>query len=182
MSKQIVELYQYSDKYIVVFGNTKDYKSHFVAAGGQFRLSFKLADTKGPGWGFFMSLKPKVEKLINDINNGVIKPTPQVADEPKMGSSAVIDDKAFNILLKRIEFLEQEVALLRGCDVDNKRLLKKPNCDERKLPSSNYEEEEPEYEDEPQRLLPKKNKETAERLLPKKNKEDEPQRLLSKKK
>ena len=115
-SKNIVELYTYSDKYLVVFGNTKDYKSHFIAAKGQFRPSFKLVPEKGAGWGFYMSLKNSVEKLVNDINSGVIKPSPDESTqtERKSGSSNTIDDNALVNILKRLEVLEQEVSMLRS--------------------------------------------------------------------
>src|SRR4051812_45628788 len=61
-----LEITDYSEKAIAVYGNTKPYKSSLLDLGGKFNGALK----GGAGWIFPKIKKAKVQELLDQINNG----------------------------------------------------------------------------------------------------------------
>ncbi len=119
-----VELVDYSEKALAIFGNTKAYRDAITAIGGKFNPSLKKGDDRDAGWVFPKAKKAVVEKLVNDINAGKVSQSAQVeSDDSKAGASkysqrtptlsAGVDQRAFLALVSRVEQLEQELALTK---------------------------------------------------------------------
>jgi hypothetical protein len=117
----IVNLINYSEKAIAIFGNTKDYKEAILAIGGKFNPSLKYEEDRSPGWIFSKTNRAKVEKLVNDINNGKCKPVaskeaenvPAVSKKSSSVPLNFVDKKAFLALTSRLEQLEQELSQIK---------------------------------------------------------------------
>lgn len=129
-----LEVTDYSDKAIAVFGDTKKYKDVFSSSGGMFNASLRYTDgNRRPGWVYKKSEKENVLKLVNDINGGKFSSPEEKEDFSDMdrsqrqapllvsGSktkktevdlSQYVEKKAFLNAVSRIEKLEQELGLL----------------------------------------------------------------------
>jgi len=64
---ETIEIVQYSDKAIAVFGNTRAVKDQLKAIGGRFNRFLKYQDTKTCGWVFSNKKLPEVKKIINQF-------------------------------------------------------------------------------------------------------------------
>ena len=144
MSSIIVE--QYSEKSIVVRGNTIPYKEKLLSIGGKWNKMLK----GGEGWIFPLTKKPIVEKLLseppsvydnnnendnsnnqNDNNsNSYSKNTYKSINRKSENISEVIlTKKEYLHLISRIERLEQLVAKFN--DNDNKQRDERDERDEK---------------------------------------------------
>lgn len=65
-----LEIVEYSEKAIAVFGNTKAVKDDLNTLGGRFNPRLKHPDTneKTPGWIFSKSKKPTIDEFINGLS------------------------------------------------------------------------------------------------------------------
>lgn len=122
-----ITLEQYSEKAIVLFGETEKVKDRIKALGGKYNSNLKGR----PGWVFTNSSRPKLEAFLKSLEEGGID-TP--ASVPK------VSEVGIESLLKRIEELELRIQKLEG----------KPSTPE---PVIEFEEPEPER---PKRLLKRK--------------------------
>ena len=90
---------KYSEKSIIVKGNTKLYKSNLMELGGKWNPTLQ-------GWIFASSKKEtvdKVNKLVDDINNGQVKAVVEEADKFFITKEAYLD------IISRLEHLELQV-------------------------------------------------------------------------
>ena len=114
MSNEI-NIVDYSDKAIVVYGNTKDFKDHFINIKGKWNSNLR----DGSGWVFPKSKLKVVEELVDSIKNN--KPS-VVSKEPEqkyqrstyVSNNNDLDKKYVKIemylsLLSRVEKLEQDM-------------------------------------------------------------------------
>jgi hypothetical protein len=128
MSSITVE--QYSEKAIVVRGNTIPYKEKLLSVGGKWNKMLK----GGEGWIFPLTKKPVVEKLLSEPatvyedgsdnssssssykeKQNTYKTSRSVSNEST--SEVVLSKKEYLHLISRIERLEQLVA--KFCDNDS---------------------------------------------------------------
>jgi len=110
-SEPIVQVVEYSDKSIAVFGQTAQYKSHLMDIGGKFNPNLTHDGQKCPGWIFPKKAQASVENLVARICKGQV--TAIVSSSPSQFTSGV-DRKDFMALLSRVEYLEQKIGLLEG--------------------------------------------------------------------
>ena len=130
-----ITLEQYSEKAIVVRGNTIPYKEKLLSAGGKWNKMLK----GGEGWIFPLTKKPVVEKLLSEPptvyedssdnssssssssssfykeKQSTYKTSRSVSNEST--SEVVLSKKEYLHLISRIERLEQLVA--KFCDNDS---------------------------------------------------------------
>ena len=108
-----IELINYSEKAIAVFGDTKDYRESLASAGGMFNPSLKYKDGRSPGWVFSKSKKAAIEALLQNIFSGKVSKSVTPYETSATTSGAVmVDKKAFLALASRVERLEQELTLI----------------------------------------------------------------------
>jgi len=125
-----ITLEQYSEKAIVLFGDTEKVKERIKTLGGKYNSNLKGR----PGWVFTNSSRPKVEAFLKTLENG--EDTEDVRVEPST-------EPNLDLLLKRIEQLELRIQKLEGGTIP------KPNLE----PIIEFEEPE---EERPKRLLKRK--------------------------
>lgn len=124
-SSTTIELLDYSEKAIAVFGDTKAYKDAFIDIRGKFNPSLKYGDDeRQAGWIFPKTQRSKVEEVISGIASGKIRPGTGESSSAKKyerketssssDSGPVIDKRTFMALVTRVESLEQELRLLRA--------------------------------------------------------------------
>jgi hypothetical protein len=114
MSEQIT-IEQYSERAIVVRGNTEPFKKEFLDIGGKWNSGLK----GGAGWIYANGRKPLVEELIGKIKNGDVKGEVNHTPEEKKFVSL----KDYLQLLSRVERLEQIVAnvdFVKGSSISSK--------------------------------------------------------------
>jgi hypothetical protein len=108
MSSQLT-IEQYSEKAIVVRGNTQPYKDALSDLGGKWNANLK----GGGGWIFPNSKKTIIEKLNADINKGEVKESVVSTKQSASSSSSTAVNTQFVSrsdylhLLARVERLEQ---------------------------------------------------------------------------
>jgi len=130
---------QYSEKAIVVRGNTVIYKDKLLSIGGKWNKMLK----GGEGWIFPLTKKPIVEKALsepptvyeNDSESKNEKSqnyssTKNYKTSPKTNmisdnSEVTLTKKDYLHLISRIEYLEQQVAKLISNGTDNSKPNKK---------------------------------------------------------
>jgi hypothetical protein len=109
MSDQTVFIHDYTEKAIAVFGNTKSYIDEFTKIGGKFNQNLKYNGSTSPGWIFPRTKYQTVKKVVDDINNGSVKPKEYEKkeyvkkEEKKETKVASSDDKT--VVLKKEEFM-----------------------------------------------------------------------------
>ena len=109
-----VEIVQYSEKAIAVFGDTKPYINELKELGGKFNPALTHENEKKAGWIYPKKALEKLQELVTKINAGVVKPS-EVSKASSHSSSEKInsvDIKVFMALVSRVERLEQEIKLL----------------------------------------------------------------------
>jgi hypothetical protein len=125
MSSITVE--QYSEKAIVVRGNTIQYKEKLLSIGGKWNKMLK----GGEGWIFPLTKKPVVEKALseqpsvyeNDSSDNTYKSTDRKYEKRTSHdnvSEVVLTKKEYLHLISRIERLEQLVARFSDNDEPQK--------------------------------------------------------------
>jgi hypothetical protein len=157
MSLNIVD---YSEKAIAVFGDSTQYKVHLLNLNGKYNPSLRQNDQRQAGWIFPKTKKSEVEKLINQINNGTITASDQPTEhkeykekvDKKYTEKEYVSKQDFMNLVSKVERLEQEYNNLL------KIMGKNPSKQTKKESSSEEEPEEDEEseEEKPKRLLRKK--------------------------
>ena len=99
-------LEQYSEKAIVLFGDTEKVKDRIKTLGGKYNSNLKGR----PGWVFTNSSRPKLEAFLKTLEDG--GDTEEIRVEPtRVYSSA---EPNIDVLLKRIEKLELRIQKLEG--------------------------------------------------------------------
>lgn len=167
MSSITVE--QYSEKAIVVRGNTIPYKDKLLSIGGKWNKMLK----GGEGWIFPLTKKPIVEKLLSEpasvhdnepteTSNETISKTrtyKKNLNENMSISEVVLTKKEYLHLISRIEKLEQ---LVMNIDEKSVKTIKKnippplSSINDSDLNVDNYEDDEEDREQPVQRLLRKR--------------------------
>ena len=141
MSK--VEIRQYSEKAIAVFGDTKPFINELKELGGKFNGSLNFEDEKRPGWIYPKKSLDKVQELVTKINAGVVKGS----EQPQKSSASIekpsIDIKVFMALVSRVERLEQELKLLH-----NKMGMSSANTSKKEMVLEEEEVEDVKYDEE----------------------------------
>ena len=74
-----IQMKEYSDKSIIIFGDTKPYKDLLKELKGRYNSNLRVDGEKAPGWIFSKKHKEKLEKLIQHIKG----PQYQIAQEIK---------------------------------------------------------------------------------------------------
>ncbi len=118
MSK--LEIVDYSERAIAVFGDTKLYRESLTELKGKFNPFLKRGNDKTPGWIFPKTQKGAVESLLIGIRNGSVKATDPSSSSSTFNRSEGTKDskgldvskKDFMALMSRVESLEQDVAQL----------------------------------------------------------------------
>lgn len=159
MSLNIVD---YSEKAIAVFGDSTPYKVHLLNLNGKFNPSLRQNDQRQAGWIFPKTKKGEVEKIINQINNGTITSSEQPTEHKEYKVSKNTTEKEyvskqdFMNLVSKVERLEQEYSnLLKSIGKNPSKQTKSSNQSSRS-DEEPEEEEESEEEEKPKRLLRKK--------------------------
>ena len=116
----------YKEKAIAIFGNTKEYISHFKDMNGIFNACLTDNGSKAAGWIFPKTKLDKVRELVKKINNGSISPsapeerktyekpasstkdTSQVSDK-----NIVISKEEFAYIMNKLTKLDNEVNELK---------------------------------------------------------------------
>jgi hypothetical protein len=110
----IVELVEYSEKSVAVFGHTQPYRTHFTDIGGKFNPALTKQGQKCPGWIFSKKQQTTVQDLVNKICKGQIQPSPAptTSQSTPSGTNSYVDRRDFMALLSRVEHLEQSIGLV----------------------------------------------------------------------
>jgi hypothetical protein len=146
MSSNGIVVEQYTEKSLVVLGNSEPYKEQLKELGGKWNSSLKsLAEGKGTkGWIFPLSKREKLEELCKNVKNGTVKATPTTTSSSSKGTELSVKEfvplKDYLSLLTRVERLEQQIIHLGGGNVKS---VKKEEV-EIEIDSSDSEEEEEE--------------------------------------
>jgi hypothetical protein len=147
MSDIVIE--QYSEKAIVVRGNTEPFKKEFLTIGGKWNSGLK----GGAGWIYANGRKSQVEELIEKIKSGGVKGEAVSTPEEKRFVSL----KDYLQLLSRVERLEQIVAnvdFIKGSSISSSSSSSRSVKQEDVII---FEDDEEEEEEKPvERLLRKK--------------------------
>jgi len=106
-----VEIVQYSEKAISVFGDTKPYINELKEIGGKFNPALTHENEKKAGWIYPKKVLEKLQELVTKINAGVVKPS-EVSKTNSTEKISLVDIKVFMALVSRVERLEQEIKLL----------------------------------------------------------------------
>lgn len=121
MAQTTLDLVDYSERAIAVFGDTKNFKNDLIKIGGKFNPSLKRTDdSRAPGYIFSKTKRTVVENLLRDISTGTVKATPVEEGKRNYSNSNsatpidAVDRKTFMALVSRVERLEQELRLMRG--------------------------------------------------------------------
>ena len=97
---------EYTEKSIVVRGNTKKYQESLENLGGKYNSNLKGR----PGWVFTNSSRPKLEAFLKTLEDG--GDTEEIRVEPTGVYSSA--EPNIDVLLKRIEKLELRIQKLEG--------------------------------------------------------------------
>ena len=71
-----IEIVDYSEKSVAVFGDTKSIKEELKAIGGKFNIGLKRGEVKQPGWIFAKTKRAQIEAVLSPIS------TPRRSDSP----------------------------------------------------------------------------------------------------
>lgn len=160
MASYNLEIVDYSERAVVLFGNTKPFKSNLEAIGAKFNPSLKYSEEeRKPGWVFVKSKLKTLEQLVNDINQGKINASTETekpkyvkqTSETNNTTQTTIDKKAFMNLVARVEQLEQELAMIKKYNIKSSSSVPSPASAEINF----YEEDEEEEEEELPRNRPR---------------------------
>jgi hypothetical protein len=99
-------LEQYSEKAIVLFGDTEKVKDRIKTLGGKYNSNLKGR----PGWVFTNSSRPRLEAFLKTLEDG--GDTEEIRVEPTRVYSSV--EPNVDVLLKRVEQLELRIQKLEG--------------------------------------------------------------------
>jgi len=123
MASKQVELVDYLEKSVVVFGNTKPYAKLLSENNGMYNKSLTYVEngekTRKPGWVFYKHQKNLVQQLVDKINSGTLDSSSSSSSSSSSNTNTsistenLIDKKTFLALLSRVERLEQELKLLQ---------------------------------------------------------------------
>lgn len=140
MSQLIIE--QYSERAIVVRGNSQPFKDELLNLGGKWNSMLK----GGGGWIFPNSKKIKIEELKTKIEKGEVKPVFKQENKEEYDDKQKVNVKDYLNLLSRVERLEQILS--------NLNISKTQNNDT--ITINDSEDSENESEQKVERLLKKK--------------------------
>jgi hypothetical protein len=99
-------LEQYSEKAIVLFGDTEKVKDRIKTLGGKYNSNLKGR----PGWVFTNSSRPRLEAFLKTLEDE--GDTQEIRVEPTRVYSS--EGPNIDVLLKRIEQLELRIQKLEG--------------------------------------------------------------------
>ena len=132
MSTNSVRIISYTDKSIVVIGDTKKYKDSLKNLGGKWNASLTNRETgeKFMGWIFYLSKQREVQSWIDNGSPDVVEskteskqgesqPKMSILAKPKVLPSPSSDDrirqleKSIEMLIAKVASLEIEVSTLK---------------------------------------------------------------------
>ena len=64
-----IQMKEYSDKSLIIFGDTKPYKDLLKELKGRYNSNLRVDGEKVPGWIFSKKHKDQIEKLIQHVNS-----------------------------------------------------------------------------------------------------------------
>jgi hypothetical protein len=103
-----ITLEQYSEKAIVLFGETEKEKNNIKALGGKYNSNLKGR----PGWVFTNSSRPKLEAFLNSLEDGTTEPVP-IPSVKTTQSAIKSEPDVLADLIRRITELEAKVEKLQ---------------------------------------------------------------------
>jgi hypothetical protein len=131
MSTNSVRIISYTDKSIVVIGDTKKYKDSLKNLGGKWNASLTNRETgeKFMGWIFYLSKQREVQSWIDNGSPDVVEskteskqgesqPKMSILTKPKVLPSSSDDrirqlEKSIEMLIAKVASLEIEVSTLK---------------------------------------------------------------------
>ena len=143
----IIQVTEYSDASVAMFGNTTEYKEHIKAMGGRFNARLRHPTTKEPtpGWIFPKRSTEMLNKYVEvgDIDGfDITKHCKEYGVRNNVGSSdqdkSEVSHIEFNNLVNRVNELEQIVQKL-----SEKLAINKTNSTESNSTESNSTESKP---------------------------------------
>jgi hypothetical protein len=144
-----VSIEDYSEKCILLKGETKVFKKHIMDIGGKWNGTLK-------GWVFPKTKKDIVKELTDKINNGKIEPV--IEDSEKF----FISKEQYLALVSRVEWLENKLGRQETESKSKKNVSKttkkQSKKDSESEESETSESEESEPEEKKTSFLKKKNK------------------------
>ena len=115
----IIQVTEYSDASVAMFGNTTEYKEHIKAMGGRFNARLRHPTTKEPtpGWIFPKRSTEMLNKYVEVGDTDGFDITKHCKEYGVRNSSSdqdksVVSIVEFNILVNRVNELEQIVQKL----------------------------------------------------------------------
>ncbi len=106
-AEQTITLEDYTEKSIVVRGNTKPYKDVFNELGGKWNANLKDGTQ---GWIFGKYNRSKVQKAIDEINGGKVEA--KIYKPYKKDDEPMVSMKTHMDLVSRVERLEAALSKL----------------------------------------------------------------------
>ena len=77
LNTQNIQMKEYSDKSLIIYGDTKPYKDLLKELKGRYNSNLRVDGEKVSGWIFSKKHKEKLEKLIQHINR------PSIPNHPR---------------------------------------------------------------------------------------------------
>jgi hypothetical protein len=160
----------YTEKSIVVHGETRDHKEELKTLGGKWnaKLTDKSTQEQFGGWIFPTTKQEQVKKWLASVGNSVVPTsTPQITPRvttpratPKSSDSPIerieMGIQRIEGIIKSLDEVPQIVEVLKGLSVEFKNIKKEYTTSAPPLASSDFEEEDEEDGPPPKRLLGKK--------------------------
>ncbi len=150
----------YTEKSIVVRGETRDHKEDLKTLGGKWnaKLTDKSTQEQFGGWIFPTTKQDQVKKWLASVcTSAVPSSTPQIT--PRITVETIeMGIQRIEGIIKSLEELPQIVEVLKGLSVEFKNIKKEYTTSTPPLASSDFEEDDDDEEDGPplKRLLGKK--------------------------
>jgi hypothetical protein len=147
-----LEIVDYTEKSVAVFGDTKSFKEELLKLGGKFNGSLTRNGEKVAGWIFSKANKEKLNNLNTSILKGEVKAV-EYTETPRY-----VEYKMFLELVTRVERLEAQLYKLGGSNmvtVSVKNKVNKVNKKEEKEESEESDTLEESSEEETPSLLAK---------------------------
>ncbi len=106
-----MQVENYSERAVAIFGDTKPFKDQLLALGGKFNENLRRGEEKTPGWIFPVKRKEELERFISTTTASVSVVS---ARKPVVVKREPRDSKpGRKELLLRIERLETELECLK---------------------------------------------------------------------
>lgn len=152
----------YTEKSIVVRGETRDHKEDLKTLGGKWnpKLTDKSTQEQFGGWIFPITKKEQVKKWLASVTNSVVPPsTPQITPRatPKSSDSTIerieMGIQRIEGIIKSLEELPQIVKVLKDLSLEFNKNIKQEYINSPTMATSDFDEEDDEEEGPPPKRL-----------------------------